>query len=158
MAHRYEAIPLTQGDGNDSTESDIETRIDETQLEFPPPPFSLPNPDGKTLNEPEQQTPSDASIWASVIKQQEREKPQEPPVVTTVNDPGTSKPEEQHESISKPSGKPTLRQPVFSDKASNESACYIIFRCSITVLLMLRSGNCFASYAFEGTNLMKLPN
>ena len=122
MAHHYETIPLTQGDGNDSADSDIETQIDATQLElFSPPPFSLPKPDGKrTFGEDGQQTPSDESIWASVIKRQAEEKQQEPPVVTAVNDPDTSNQDEQHESISKQSEKPTLRQPVFSDKGSNE--------------------------------------
>ena len=68
-----------------------------------------------------EQTPSETSIWASVIKRQAEEEQQEPPVVTTVNDPGTSTQDEQNETISKPSGEPTLRQPIFSDKGSNES-------------------------------------
>ena len=119
MAHRYEMIPLTQDDSNNSTDSDIETQIDATQLElFPPPPFTLPKTDGKkTISEGGEQTlTAEAAVWASVIRRQDEEKQQGPPVETTVNDPDTSNQHEHHELIPKESKETTLRQPIFSDK------------------------------------------
>ena len=124
MAHRYETVPLTQDNDNNSTDSDIETQTNATHLElFPPPPFPLTKTDGtQTFSENKEQTPTaEVSIWASVVKRQAEKKEQEPPVATTVNDPDTSNQDEQHESISNQSEKHTLRQPIFSDKGSNES-------------------------------------
>ena len=99
MAHRYEAIPLTQDDGNNSTDSDIETQIDATKLElFPPPPFPLPTQAKKqALDENQEQTPTaEAALWASGIQRQTEGKQQEPPIATTVNDTDTSNQDEQH--------------------------------------------------------------
>ena len=124
MAHRYETIPLGQDDGHESADSDIETQLDATQLELLPlPSFPLPKLDGNQVtSEGGEQTPTaEAAVWTSVVKRQAEKRQQQPSASTTVNDPGTSNQDEQHESISTQSEKPTLRQPIFSDKGSNES-------------------------------------
>ena len=101
MAHRYETIPLMQGDGNDSTDSDIETKIDVNHLElFPPTP---PTPRGMIVdNDNEMPILSDSSVWSSAVKRKTREKLQGPTVVSTVDDHGTSNQEEQPPTTTKP--------------------------------------------------------
>ena len=122
MEHRYETIPLTQDDGNDSGESDIETQIDATRLELFPP--VLPTPRGMVIKDSETPTTSEVAeeaVWSYIVKRQAKETSRQAPVSSAVVDHEPETNNEQRNSTSSQPEEATMRQPAFSDKTSNES-------------------------------------